>query len=74
MGNFTSSLDPNYGSGSVASDMSGEDSNPRKLPTVEPFVKPQVFSPLQQSTQKASYNPSSVSHNYLARFGQAKHF
>jgi hypothetical protein len=72
MGNFTSSLDPDYGSASVGGQ---EDSGPpRKLPTIEPFVKPQVFSPLQQSTQKASYNPSSVSHNYLARFGQAKHF
>lgn len=72
MGNFTSTLDPDYGSASVAGQ---EDSGaPRKLPTVKPFVKPQVFSPLQQSTQKASYNPSSVSHNYLARFGQAKHF
>jgi hypothetical protein len=75
MGNFTSSLDPNYGSGSVASDMSGVDNSPPvKLPPINPFIDPMVYSPKQSSTQGASFNPQSNSHNYLQRFGSGSHF
>ena len=33
-----------------------------------------IYSPTQATDQKTVYNPMSTSHNYLQRFGLAKHF
>ena len=42
--------------------------------TVQPFVKPWMYSPQIAKTQQTTFNPMSTSLNYLARFGVAKHF
>ena len=47
---------------------------PPPLPKLQQFKNPLTYAPQEQTTQGASFNPSSVSHNYLARFGVAKHF
>ncbi len=45
-----------------------------KDPTVQPFVKPWMYSPQVAKDQQTTFNPMSTSLNYLARFGVAKHF
>lgn len=47
---------------------------PPTPPAIKPFVDPMIFSPKTASTQAATFNPQSSSHNYLARFGGASHF
>jgi len=47
---------------------------PPTLPPVKPFTDPMIYSPKTATTQAATFNPQSSSHNYLARFGGASHF
>lgn len=43
-------------------------------PNVPRFVSPQFYAPRPSELQRATVNPQSTSHNYLARYGQAKNF
>ena len=47
---------------------------PPPPPKVPKFVQPQQYAPKQSQLQRTTYNPNSVSHNYLSRFGVSKHF
>ena len=44
------------------------------LPQVQNLSIQSIYSPTQATDQKTIYNPMSTSHNYLQRFGLAKHF
>lgn len=66
-----------YGSGYGDTDGAGYGTDtqpPPKLPPVQPFVDPMIYSPKTATTQSATFNPQSSSHNYLSRFGGASHF
>lgn len=63
-----------YGAGPMGAGAGEQPVTPPPLPKLQKFQNPLTYSPIEQSTQGASFNPSSVSHNYLSRFGIAKHF
>ena len=44
-----------------------------EAPATPQFVAPAFYAPRQSQLQTSTYNPASTSHNYLARFGSAKH-
>ncbi len=46
---------------------------PPKPPTVPKYNAPAFYAPKQSQLQSATYNPSSTSHNYLARYGAGSH-
>ena len=43
-------------------------------PPIPQFQKPNFYAPKQSQLQKATYDPSSTSHQGLQRFGIATHF
>lgn len=48
---------------------------PQLPPQLNPpvFNKPNFYAPRQSQLQRAQYNPTSTSHNYLQRYGIPSH-
>ena len=47
---------------------------PEQHPPIQQLSIKTIYSPTQATDQQTVYNPMSTSHNYLQRFGLAKHF
>ena len=66
--------DHDYMASGAASDGTNHAGNQQTpVPKVNPFVMPQNFADRQSTLQRGTANPTSTSHNSIARFGVASH-